>query len=76
MSNPLDGWGDFPKIGLFVEGTKKFYSLKEAIPLWDSGWIRVGDTGELLMPDFSIRKMTAEENAEFQARVDEYSANK
>lgn len=76
MPNPLDGWGDFPKIGLVVEGKKKFYSLKEAIPLWDSGWTRVESARELLMPDFSIRTMTAEENAEFQDRVDDFSARK
>lgn len=76
MPNPLDGWGEFPKIGLIVEGNKRFFPLVAAIPLWDSGWVNVRDTGELLLHDFSIRRMTAEENAEFQDRVDEYSANK
>ncbi len=76
MSDPLEGWGEFPKIGLIVEGNKKFFSLREAIPLWDRGMLKVEDTGEVLLKDFSIRAMTAEENCDFQSRVDDYSANK
>lgn len=73
MSNVLDDWREFPKIGLIVEGKKKFYSLKEAVPLWDSWMIRIEDTNELLLEDFSIRAMTPEESEEFQSRVDDYS---
>lgn len=72
----LDAWKEFPKIGLIVDGKKKFYPLREAVPIWDSGWVRVEDTGELLEADFSVRKMTREENQEFQSRVDEYSARR
>jgi hypothetical protein len=72
----LSGWDDFPKIGLVVEGNKAFYPLREAIPLWDSGWVKVEDSGELLEQDFHVRKMTPEENLVFQERVDTYSASK
>ena len=72
----LEGWAEFPKIGLIVNGKKKFYSVGEAVPLWDSGWCRVDDSGELLLADFTIRAMTPEENKAFQCRVDDYSANK
>lgn len=72
----LSSWKDFPKIGLIVEGEKKFYSLRQAIPLWDSGFLRVEDSGEVLEQDFRVRRMTKEENRAFQDRVDEYSANK
>lgn len=76
MSDVLEKWKDFPKIGLVVEGEKKFYPLSEAIPLWDSGMIRVEDTGELLLENSSTRRMTPEENRAFQRRVDNYSASK
>jgi hypothetical protein len=71
-----DTWTDFPRIGLIVDGKKKFYPLREAIPLWDSGWMKVEDTGEVLEADYSVRKMTAPENAEFQELTDEYSGSK
>lgn len=48
MSTVLDGWGEFPKIGLVVNGEEKFYSLAEAIPLWSSDWEEVEDTGTVL----------------------------
>ena len=76
MTDILDAWGDFPKIGLIVDGAKKFYPLREAVPLWDSGWQNVEDTGEVLQEDSSVRKMTEEENRAFQERVDTYSENK
>ncbi len=72
----LDSWREFPKVGLIIEGNKKFYTLQEAIPLWDSGFLRVEDSGEVLEEDFSVRLMTKEENLEFQARTDEFSASK
>ena len=72
----LDSWREFPKVGLIMEGNKKFYTLQEAIPLWDSGFLRVEDSGEVLEEDFSVRLMTKEENLEFQARTDEFSASK
>ncbi len=78
MANLLDSWDNFPKIGLIVVGDKKFkkfYPLNEAIPLWNSGMVRVEDSGEILMPDFSIRQMTDEENRAFQELVDEFSAH-
>ena len=71
-----DTWTDFPRIGLIVDGRKKFYLLHEAIPLWDSGWMKVEDTGEVLEADYSVRKMTAPENTEFQELTDEYSGSK
>lgn len=71
----LDSWREFPKVGLIIEGNKKFYTLQEAIPLWDSGFLRVEDSGEVLEEDFSVRLMTKEENLEFQARTDEFSAS-
>ena len=76
MSNMFDDWGEFPKVGLIVEGKKKFYSLREAVPLWDSGFLKVEDSGEVLEVDCTVRKMTAEENREFQERADEFSASK
>ncbi len=76
MPDCLENWEDFSKIGLIIEGTKKFYPLREAIPLWDSGWVRVEDTGELLEADFTVRPMTQEEDRAFQERTDEYSARK
>ena len=72
----LDSWEEFPKVGLIVEGKKKFYPLREAIPLWDSGFLRVEDSAEVLEGDFSVRPMTEEENRDFQARTDEFSASK
>lgn len=72
----LASWGDFPKVGLIVDGKKEFYPLKEAVPLWDSMFLKVEDSGEVLEHDFRVRAMTVEENKAFQARVDEYSASK
>lgn len=72
----LRTWDDFPKIGLIVEGKKKFFRLSEAVRLWDSGFVRVEDTGEVLESDFSVRRMTPEENLVFQRRVDDYSESK
>ena len=71
-----DTWTDFPRVGLIVDGMKKFYPLREAIPLWDSRWMKIEDTGEVLEADYSVRKMTASENAEFQELTDEYSGSK
>lgn len=76
MSNVLDGWEEFPKIGLSVDGKKKYYPLREAIPLWDSGFQDVRSAGDVLLQDGSVRIMTEEENREFQDRVDTYSASK
>jgi hypothetical protein len=76
MADILGDWGEFPKIGLVVENRKKFYTLSEAVPLWDSGYIQVSDTGEILHEDFSVKKMTDEENRAFQVRVDNYSAGR
>jgi hypothetical protein len=50
--------------------------LQQAIPLWDSGVLRVEDSGEVLEQNFCVRQMTREENRAFQDRVDEYSAGK
>jgi hypothetical protein len=72
----LADWKEFPKIGLITEGKKEFYSLQQAIPLWDSGVLRVEDSGEVLEQNFCVRQMTREENRAFQDRVDEYSAGK
>ena len=72
----LSGWDDFPKIGLIVHGDKAFYPLQRAIPLWDCGWVKVEDSAELLLRDFTVRTMTVEENRAFQQRVDNYSASK
>lgn len=45
----LASWGEFPRVGLVVEGEgKKFYSLREAVPLWDSGFLPVESSGEVL----------------------------
>ena len=76
MSDALEGWNEYPRIGLIVEGEKRYYPLREAIPLWDSGYLNVKDTGEVLQEDSSVRKMTGEENRAFQRRVDDYSASK
>ena len=76
MPDILDAWKEFPKIGLTVDGKKKFCPLREAVALWDSGWVRVEDTGEVLEEDFSVRKMTEEENLAFQARADALSESK
>lgn len=78
MANALSKWGkDFPKVGLVVKEQKKFYSLREAIPLWDCGLVEVESAdNEVLEEDFRVRKMTDGENAEFQRAVDEFSANK
>ena len=76
MRDILENWKDFPKIGLVVEGKKRFYPLNEAVPLWDSGMLKVEDTRELLQEDMSVRAMSKEESSAFQARVDEYSASK
>lgn len=76
MPDILDDWKDFPKVGLIVDGKKKFYSLSEAVPLWDSGWIKVEDSHELLLEDFTIREMTEDENRAFQQRTDEFSVSK
>lgn len=76
MPDILDDWKDFPKVGLIVSGEKKFYPLSEAVPLWDSGFLKVEDSHELLLEDFSIRVMTAEENKAFQQRTDEFSGSK
>ena len=76
MTKMRTTWRDFPRIGLIFDGKKKFYPLNEAVPLWDSGWVKVEDTGEVLEADFSVRRMTADENREFQDLTDEYSANK
>ena len=76
MADILDDWGDFPKIGLIVNRIKKFYPLREAIPVWDSGFIPVEDANELLLADFTVRRMTDEENRAFQSRTNEYSASK
>lgn len=76
MPDILDGWKDFPKVGLIVNGEKKFYPLAEAIPLWDNGFLKVEDSHELLLEDFGVRRMTAEENRAFQRRTDEFSESK
>ncbi|HYE23082.1 MAG TPA: hypothetical protein VEA92_01360 [Candidatus Paceibacterota bacterium] len=76
MPDILDDWKDFPKVGLIVNGEKKFYPLSEAVPLWDSGFLKVEDSRELLLEDFSIREMTDDENRAFQQRTDEFSASK
>ncbi len=76
MPNLLDDWGVFPKIGLIVGGRKKFYSLQEAVPLWDSGMFEVKDSGEVLLSDFSVRTMTKDESMAFESRVDDYAAER
>ena len=76
MADSLESWGEFPRIGLIVNGKKKFYSLQDAIPVWDSGWLDVRDSKEVLEADFSVRLMTDEENKDFQERVDQFSASK
>lgn len=76
MASILKDWGAFPRIGLIVEGKKKFYPLHEAVPLYDSGLVKVVDSGELLESDFSVRLKTEEEDREFERLCDEYSARK
>ena len=76
MSDVLDDWNDFPKIGLITGDEKRFLSLNEAIPVWDSWGLDVEDTGEVLEADYSVRMMTDEEYLVFQNRVDQFSSNK
>lgn len=67
---------EFPRIGLVVDGILGYYSMREAIPLWDSGWREVELSGKVLEKDMRTRPMTKEEERELQNGADEYSANK
>jgi len=76
MADCLDSWTEFPKLGLVVNGQKKFYPRREAVVLLDSEYHRVEPTGEVLMADFTVRRQTTGEARAFQERADQLSASR
>ncbi len=70
----LDTWGEFPKIAAIINNKKHYHTLREALQLWDSLSIEFTDPDEVLEADGTVRKMTKEEKAEFNTRLDDWSA--
>jgi hypothetical protein len=76
--DPFKDWDHdgFPRIGMTVDGKQVFKPLRQAVPLYDSGWVRVELTGGVLMADLSVRPLTPQEALSLSYLADEYSGSK
>jgi len=67
---------EFPKYLMKIDGDRKFLSFRNASVAYNSGHARVEFGIYVLNEDFSVRKMTSEDQSNISTAADEYSASK